>query len=264
LLPKPLWDKYIQQGCTDPLIMLNNSICSTYFLKFSKLIGNLNPYALEFPVCVEAQQVWFSDYLFDRANMENANRESESESESESETQYTISPVSVLYDSIPLSDTYEPCEDNWAQEYLNQPDVKNALNVRSDIVWEECSRTTKYELVDKMRSTVRFYRQILDDKSVPDLRVMIYSGDLDGVCGTVYTQSWLFDLGYDYESNFLWEAWYVQGQTAGYITKFRTPYSSDSRLTFATVHGAGHEVPTYKPEEAFVLFQAWLTDNFDM
>lgn len=43
--------------------------------------------------------------------------------------------------------------------------------------------------------------------------------------------------------------------TSGYITKFKTHYSGNSRLTFATVHNVVHEVPTYKPKEAFVLFQ---------
>jgi carboxypeptidase C (cathepsin A) len=254
LLPKPLWDEYISNGCTNPLTMLNNSICSTYFLRFSKLIGNLNPYALEFPVCVTAQQSWFTDYLFDRLD-------------SSKSTKYTLSPNAKLFDSVPLSDTYEPCEDNWANDYLNKLDVKKALHVREDIVWEECSRTTKYELFDKMRSTVRDYRQILEDKSVPDFKMMIYSGDVDGVCGTVYTQKWLFDLGFNYQKDYLWKSWTVQGQTAGYITKFNTPVSKESkskepRLTFATVHGAGHEVPTYKPEEAFVLFKAFLDNDW--
>jgi len=116
-----------------------------------------------------------------------------------------------------------------------------------------------------MRSTIRYYRQILDDKSASELRVMVYSGDVDGVCGTVYTQKWIFDLGFGYEPNWLWKTWYVQGQTAGYLTKFYTELNSkESRLTFATVHGAGHEVPTYKPEEAFVLFKAFLNNNWNI
>jgi len=107
LLPKPLWDNYVEQGCTNPIIMLNNSMCSTYFLRFSKLVGNLNPYALEFPVCIQAQQSTLSDYLFDRLKV---NFDTD---------KYIISPASFLHDSVPLYDTYEPCEDNWAQEYLN-------------------------------------------------------------------------------------------------------------------------------------------------
>ncbi len=251
LLPKPLWDDYLEQGCTNPVTMLNNSMCSTYFLRFSKLIGNLNPYALEFPVCVSAQQSTFSDYLFDRLYMGYENHD------------YIISPSYHLHNTVPLYDTYEPCEDNYAQSYLNLGGVKKALHVKPDIVWEECSRTTKYDLGDKMRSTIRDYKQILTDKSADSIRMMVYSGDVDGVCGTVYTQKWIFDLGFEYEHDYLWKTWYVQGQTAGYITKFYTELASkQSRLVFATVHGAGHEVPTYKPEEAFVLFKAFLNNDW--
>ena len=45
LLPKPLWDKYLQNNCTDPIQQLNSSTCSLLILNFMKKIGNLNPYA---------------------------------------------------------------------------------------------------------------------------------------------------------------------------------------------------------------------------
>ena len=253
LLPKPLWDNYISEGCMNPIILLNNSMCSTYFIRFNKLIGNLNPYALKFPVCISAQQSKFSDYLFDR--LEN----------NLYDKKYIISPIYILHNSIPLSDTYEPCKDNYIQKYLNKIDVKKALHVKYDIFWSECTKITKYDLADKMTSTIRDYKKILDDKTVSNLKIMIYSGDIDGVSGTVYTQKWIFDLGFDYEKNWLWKSWYTNGKTSGYITKFSTDiYPMESRLTFATIHGAGHEVPTYKPKEAFVLFSSFINNNWNI
>jgi carboxypeptidase C (cathepsin A) len=89
------------------------------------------------------------------------------------------------------------------------------------------------------------------------LRVLVYSGDDDGVCGTIGTQRWIYDLGFSVSS--LWDTWYNKdGQTAGYVTKFNTPLSKDSRFAFMTVHFAGHEVPTYKPKEALELFQKYI------
>jgi len=99
----------------------------------------------------------------------------------------------------------------------------------------------------------------LNSKSSPDLNILVYSGDDDGVCGTVGTQKWIYDLGYPVKS--LWKTWEVDGQMAGYVTEFNTPFSNDSRFKFATVHFAGHEVPTYKPKEAFVLFQSYLNND---
>ena len=56
LLPKPLWDMYVSHGCTDPIQQFNSSMCSFLLLDFMKKIGNLNPYALDYPVCVSTQQ----------------------------------------------------------------------------------------------------------------------------------------------------------------------------------------------------------------
>lgn len=223
LLPKPLWDNYIANGCTDPVQLFNNSACSLLLLDFNKKIGNLNPYALDYPVCLTSQQRTIHQFLFEDLT------------------------------DLP----YEPCEDNYATSYLNQMDVKNAIHVKTDIAWEECSRTTKYKLADKLIPMEHYYRTILNSKSHPDLRVLVYSGDDDGVCGTIGTQRWIYDLGFSVSS--LWDTWYNNdGQTAGYVTKFNTPLSKDSRFAFMTVHFAGHEVPTYKPKEALELFQKYI------
>jgi carboxypeptidase C (cathepsin A) len=223
LLPKPLWDNYIANGCTDPVQLFNNSACSLLLLDFNKKIGNLNPYALDYPVCLTSQQRTIHQFLFEDLT------------------------------DLP----YEPCEDNYATSYLNQMDVKTAIHVKTDIAWEECSRTTKYKLADKLIPMEHYYRTILNSKSHPDLRVLVYSGDDDGVCGTIGTQRWIYDLGFSVSS--LWDTWYNKdGQTAGYVTKFNTPLSKDSRFAFMTVHFAGHEVPTYKPKEALELFQKYI------
>ena len=227
LLPKPLWDNYINNGCTDPIQQLNNSICTFLLLDFNKKIGNLNPYALDYPVCLTSQQRRIQQFLFDYEN------------------DYT---------------EYEPCEDNYASNYLNKIDVKKSIHVKNDVQWEECSRTTKYNLADKMLPMEHYYKTILNSITHPDLRILVYSGDDDGVCGTIGTQRWIYNLGFSVSS--LWDTWYLDGQTAGYITKFNTPPkgSKNTRFSFMTVHFAGHEVPTYKPKEALQLFQMYL-DN---
>jgi carboxypeptidase C (cathepsin A) len=229
LLPKPLWNNYIANGCTDPVQQFNNSVCSLLLLDFNKKIGNLNPYALDYPVCIgssASQQRRMQEFLFGESG--------------------------VL--------DYEPCEDNYAADYLNKNDVKSSLHIRNDIEWEQCSRTTKYNLLDKLVPMEHYYKTILGSKTHPDLRVLVYSGDDDAVCGTIGTQRWIYDLGFSVSS--LWKTWFNKdGQTAGYITKFNTPFSKDSRFAFMTVHFAGHEVPTYKPMEALQLFQMYIDDK---
>ncbi len=236
LLPKPLWDKYVANGCTNIKQELNNSVCSTLMLNFMRKIGNLNPYALDYPVCLSAQQMTMRDYL---------------------KAELLEKAELLTNDSLDIK--YEPCEDAYSATYLNRDDVKTALHVHSDIVWEECSRTTKYEMKDKMLPMEKYYRTLLNSKTHPELRILVYSGDDDSVCGTIGTQRWIYDLGFPVTKD--WTTWYVDGQTAGYITKFKTPFSKDSRFSFVTVHGAGHEVPTYTPKEALELFEMYLSNT---
>ena len=231
LLPKPLWDKYLEYNCTDPVNQLNSSVCSTLILNFMRKIGNLNPYALDYPVCLSNQQLRMREFLRDTTDTNE--------------------------DSVII---YEPCEELYSSNYLNRLDVKMALNVNKDIEWEECSRTTKYNLADKMLPMEKYYRTILNSETHQDLRILVYSGDDDSVCGTIGTQRWIYNLGFPTTS--LWDTWYNNdGQTAGFITKFKTPYSKDSRFSFITVHDAGHEVPTYKPKDALELFEMYLNNN---
>ena len=230
LLPKPLWDKYLENNCTDPLKQLNSTACALLMLNFMKKIGNLNPYALDYPVCLSQQQLRMREFLRDET--ENTDNEMQ----------------------------YEPCEDLYSANYLNKMDVKVALHVHQDIVWEECSGTTKYNLADKMLPMEKYYKTILNSKTHPDLRVLVYSGDDDSVCGTIGTQRWIYDVGFTTSS--LWDTWYnTDGQTAGFITKFKTPFTNASRFSFITVHYAGHEVPTYKPKDALELFEMYINNK---
>jgi carboxypeptidase C (cathepsin A) len=226
LLPKPSWDKYVANGCLTVEQQLNNSVCTYMILDFMKKVGNLNPYALDYPVCLSSQQRAMHTFLHG------------SEGGSDGVA------------------SYEPCEDEFSTNYLNDPAVKKAIHVLDDIEWVECSHTTKYQMADKMLPMEKYYRTLLNSKTHPDLRILVYSGDDDSVCGTIGTQKWIYDLGFPVDN--LWTTWMVDGQTAGYSTTFKTPFSKDSRFAFMTVHGAGHEVPTYKPKEALDLFQKYL------
>jgi carboxypeptidase C (cathepsin A) len=212
-----------------------------------KKVGNLNPYALDYPVCVSAQQVWTTSMISETIKQTNPDLHE--------------GFISV-FNSVPLKDEYEPCESNYATDYLNDESVKKALHVKSDIVWEECSRTVKYEYLDKMLPMEHYYNELLNSVSDKNMRILVYSGDDDSVCGTIGTQKWLWDLGFPVKKNEYWKVWEIDGQTAGYITQFETPFSKEPRLTFATVHYAGHEVPTYKPKEAFYLFKSYLNNDY--
>jgi carboxypeptidase C (cathepsin A) len=145
---------------------------------------------------------------------------------------------------------------SYAVAYLNKPDVKAALHVNDDIRWSECSAAINYNRTDSSQAgTSHLYKKIVD--RAPALKVLVYSGDDDSVCGTQGTQRWIFGLGYDLKSEDLWREYIVDGQLAGYRTTW-----AHTNLAFLTVHGAGHEVPAFKPAVAADLWQRFLSGNW--
>lgn len=91
-----------------------------------------------------------------------------------------------------------------------------------------------YKQTDGMKSMVPIYQYLVDGGF--GLKILVFSGDDDGVCATIGTQSWIWDMGYTVAGR-AWQPYVVSQQTAGFLTKW-----SNTKLAFLTVHGAGHEV----------------------
>lgn len=102
-------------------------------------IGNLNPYALDFPVCVAESS--------SKNNIVNKFGEMASYSKRKGDQRLwllhhvyghlTINERRSL--SIPVIEEYEPCEDDWTVQYLGNVAVKKAIHVKEDIEWAACS-----------------------------------------------------------------------------------------------------------------------------
>lgn len=239
LIAKPTYDSY-QKNCVNS-VKPNVKECLALEIQILNGVGNLNPYALDYPVCTtdspakkgRAQRLWFLNHLY-------ASRTTEEERR-------------LL--GLTATDSYEPCEDDYSDAYLNQAAVKVALNVKPTISWNSCSNTVKYNSTDSDAvSTAPIYNYLVDGKY--GLNILVYSGDDDSVCGTVGTQSWIWDLGYTISGK-AWQTYTVNQQTAGYATQWK-----DTKLGFLTIHGAGHEVPTYKPDVALDMFTRYLNGEF--
>jgi carboxypeptidase C (cathepsin A) len=247
LVSKPLWDSY-QKNCGPDVHHKNFTICEGFFVAFYQAVGDLNPYALDYPVCVDdsrsparagrSQRHWF---------MNNA-------LESLKKTFFmSDESLATIRKAIKLEpvDGYEPCADDYMTTYLNQASVKTAIHVKSDIEWVDCSRSIRYNQMDGAKSMTPIYNYLIDNNF--GLDILVYSGDDDDVCATIGTQDWIWGLGYSANTNTFWKPYTVNDQTAGYLTQWK-----DQKLAFATVRGAGHEVPTYKPEIALYIFDQYL------
>ena len=242
LVSQPLWDKY-QSECQG---LKDLAKCEYLFLAMYEEVGSgINPYALDYPVCLESslrkkgrsQRTWLLN------NVISGMEESLNKTPKSSKLRQAIVGLQPV-------DGYEPCADDYMSTYLNLDSVKSALHVKSDIKWVDCSRTLRYNQRDGGNDMTPYYQYLIDGGY--KLNILVYSGDDDDVCATIGTQSWIWKLGYKVSGR-SWRSYTVNGQTAGYLTKWE-----NTKLAFATVHGAGHEVPTYKPDVALYLFDSYL------
>ncbi|KAI3805602.1 hypothetical protein L1987_28128 [Smallanthus sonchifolius] len=144
----------------------------------------------------------------------------------------------------------------------NDKKVQKALHVREGTVetFEKSNETIHYDLNKNDTECYSYdifssfsYHKILTSKNC---QALILSGDHDFTFPYVGAEQWITSLNLPVESP--WNPWFVDNQVAGYQTKFvKNEYS----LTYATVKGAGHSIPLYKPKEAWVLLDEWLASQ---
>ncbi|KAI3754315.1 hypothetical protein L1987_54097 [Smallanthus sonchifolius] len=144
----------------------------------------------------------------------------------------------------------------------NDKEVRKALHVREGTVenFEKSNETIHYDLHKKdnecyaydIRSSFVYHESLLSR----NCQVLILSGDHDFIFPYVGAEQWIASLNVSIQNP--WNPWFVNKQIAGYRMKYaHNAYS----LTYATVKGAGHSIPLYKPEEAWVFFDSWLASH---
>ncbi|KAL2532022.1 Serine carboxypeptidase-like 25 [Abeliophyllum distichum] len=143
---------------------------------------------------------------------------------------------------------YDPCTEKYAEIYYNRPDVQKALHANTTRIpykWTACSETLNRNWNDTDDSILPIYRDLI----VAGLRIWVFSGDVDSVVPVTATRYSLAQL--KLATTIPWYPWYVKKQVAGWTEVYKG-------LTFATVRGAGHEVPLFKPRAAFQLLKSFL------
>ncbi|KAG1672516.1 hypothetical protein FOA52_002825 [Chlamydomonas sp. UWO 241] len=143
-----------------------------------------------------------------------------------------------------------------ALQWLAMPEVRTALGAVSvdRVAWEPCSDILDYYVPFPI-NMVALHRQLLGD----GLRALIYSGDHDMVVPFTSTRAWVYGMDLRVEQPY--DAWLIDRQVAGFVSRFSLGHSASppgGGLTFATVKGAGHMVPTSNPHEALELISRWM------
>ncbi|KAL6639719.1 hypothetical protein ACP70R_022541 [Stipagrostis hirtigluma subsp. patula] len=147
---------------------------------------------------------------------------------------------------------YDPCQNTYAEEYMNRADVQRALhaiNATGSVPknWAICNYSMIREWMDSPASTLPVIKRLVDGAG---LRVWVYSGDADARVPVTATRRALRKLGLPAVKP--WREWFTGDQVGGYTVLY------DGGLTFVTVRGAGHAVPVFAPVQARQIFAHFL------
>ncbi|RVW49740.1 Serine carboxypeptidase II-3 [Vitis vinifera] len=147
----------------------------------------------------------------------------------------------------PIS-VFDPCSEDYIQTYLNIPEVQKSMHANVTNIpgpWESCNDAIFYGWKD-MPLTVL---PVIEELMVSGISVWIYSGDTDGRVPTTSTRYSINNLGTSVKTP--WYPWYTQGEVGGYAVGYKN-------LSFVTIRGAGHFVPSYQPARALAFFSSFL------
>jgi serine carboxypeptidase-like clade 2 len=144
---------------------------------------------------------------------------------------------------------YDPCIDNYVSTYFNRPDVQKAIHANVTNItysWTQCSDVLFW--ADSASTVLPIYRQLI----ASGLRILVFSGDTDSRVPVTSTKLSINELKLPIETP--WYPWVSGDEVGGYSVIYKG-------LTFATVRGAGHEVPEFQPSRALTLFKYFVNEK---
>ncbi|XP_078092172.1 LOW QUALITY PROTEIN: lysosomal protective protein [Mustelus asterias] len=145
-----------------------------------------------------------------------------------------------------------PCTNTTAcSNYLNDPRVRKALHIPAFVQkWEMCSTAVNLAYQSLYTDMKDQYMKLLAARKY---QILVYNGDVDMAC------------------NFLGDEWFVESLQQKVTVNRRTWLYKDENgdqvggfvkefgnLAFLTIKGAGHMVPSDKPEASFTFFSRFL------
>ncbi|KAJ4823284.1 hypothetical protein Tsubulata_038998, partial [Turnera subulata] len=146
----------------------------------------------------------------------------------------------------------DECVVKYTRIYMNRPEVQKALHANITLIphpWVTCSSIVRSTWVDSPKSMLPIFKELI----AAGIRIWVFSGDTDAILPLTATRYSINAL--KLETKLRWTAWYDEHQQVGGWSQV---YKG---LTYATVRGAGHEVPLSQPRLAFLLFRQFLRDE---
>ncbi|RDX89398.1 Serine carboxypeptidase II-3, partial [Mucuna pruriens] len=141
---------------------------------------------------------------------------------------------------------FDPCSDNYGEAYLNRPEVQLALHAKPTN-WSHCSKLDRQPNYHPTRHRVshRQWHWIVDIQASS----ISLNGDTDARVPVTSSRYAINTLKLPIQVP--WRPWYSGNEVGGYVVKYKG-------LTFVTVRGAGHLVPSWQPARALTLILSFV------
>lgn len=145
-----------------------------------------------------------------------------------------------------------PCtDDSVVINYLNKAEVRRALNIPDGLKtpFTTCFDGIKYTMIypaskDGLGPQMR---QLIN--SSRNLTMLVYNGDVDLMCNFFGDEWFVDDLNRKLIGDY--KPWHTNRQVSGFVKYF-------DGITYVTIKGSGHMVPTDRPAEALHMFEMFL------
>ncbi|GAB6023871.1 hypothetical protein CHUAL_008609 [Chamberlinius hualienensis] len=123
------------------------------------------------------------------------------------------------------------------RQWINQDSVRAALHVPANVQqWDACSDEVGEKYNSTIDSVYPHYQYLLGH-----VRILVYNGDTDSMCNFLGGDYFVNSLNRDVIQQY--RPWLYQNQTAGFVKNY-------DGISFLTILGSGHMVPTDKPGPA--------------
>lgn len=159
-----------------------------------------------------------------------------------------VCPNSGLVEEDPLEgDSLPPCTYGIPlMNYFDDATVRADLHIDPNVgAWNMCTGPPAFNYTSLPQASQWIYEELYGK-----IRMMHFSGDVDGAVPTIGTQNWIDSLNWTIQQP--WTEWDYAGQVAGWSIVYENDF------TFITVHGSGHMVPEDKPAQAHKMLYNWI------
>lgn len=131
--------------------------------------------------------------------------------------------------------------------YLNNRTVMEALHIPSTVTkWDLCKEKGEFSYTKLRNGSIDIY-PLLKDK----YKILVYSGNTDGVVPTYGTKAWVDNLKWPIKQT--WQQFFVDGQVGGHHE-----IRNNGSFIFTTIHGAGHMAPQWRRSYTYHVITSFL------